>query len=173
MNTNNSSETAKRDSWKTIEMPGSRTCLQFRRTFTQEEYDRMSFGLIPHEMEDKWFIFMEGDRLYFHRSWTGHCIYQVQLQNDGGNYSVTEALVNRDGSQYKSTDDAYDTALLSFLIDNFLLGRQAPFPMPSNLAKDVPKGIFQHSIAGTAYPEQPITAKQSWIDKLKHRLTDR
>ena len=30
-------------------------------------------------MEDKWFIFMENGILYFHRSWTGVCIYQVHF----------------------------------------------------------------------------------------------
>jgi len=32
-------------------------------------------GLVPEEIEDKWFIYWEDDTLFFHRSWTGNCIY--------------------------------------------------------------------------------------------------
>ena len=53
-------------------MPSSIGQLVFTRSFTAEEYTCLSRGLIPEVMEDKWFIFMEADRLYFHRSWTDH-----------------------------------------------------------------------------------------------------
>jgi hypothetical protein len=45
---------------------------------------------------------------------------------------VIEALVNRDPDEYKIADDEFDVALLSFLIDNLLLGRPARLPERPN-----------------------------------------
>ena len=36
--------------------------------------DQIRAGHIPEMMEDKWFIYWQDDRLFFHRSWTGYCI---------------------------------------------------------------------------------------------------
>ena len=144
---------------KVLPMPASKSRLSFNRDFTQEEYDLIALGLIPHSMDEKWLIFLEDDRLYFHRSWTGTCVYQLRLENNGGNYSVAEAWVNRDPNQYKGTDDAYDAALISFLIDNFLLGKRTPFPLPSDVPKDLPKGAYQHHISGSGYPETAVSKK--------------
>jgi hypothetical protein len=141
---------------KVLPMPASKSRLSIKREFTQEEYNRIALGLIPLSMDEKWFIFLENDWLYFHRSWTGACIYQLRLENHEGNYSVAEAWVNRDPNQYKCTDDAYDVALISFLIDNFLLGKRTPFPLPSDVPKDLPKGAYQHHISGSGYPEAHV-----------------
>jgi len=146
-------EKACRDSWKAQTMPSSTARLPFTRIFTQAEYERLSEGLVPMVMEDKWFIFMEGDWLYFHRSWTGVCIYQIRLQRNENEYIAAEALVNREPDQYKETDLKYDAATLDFLVDNFLLGKRTPFPLPSNLPNNVPQGAYQHSVSGSAYPE--------------------
>jgi hypothetical protein len=103
--------------------------LPFGRTFTREEYNVISRGLVPGDMDDRWFIFLENNQLYFHRSWTGTCIYQITLdRTDSDSIVVTEALVNRDPDEYKIADDEFDVALLSFLIDNLLLGRPAHLP---------------------------------------------
>ena len=103
--------------------------LPFARTFTREEYDVIARGLVPAGMDDRWFIFLENNQLYFHRSWTGTCIYQVTLdRTDSDSIVVTEALVNRDPDEYKTADDEFDVGLLSFLIENLLLGRRAHLP---------------------------------------------
>ena len=106
--------------------------IPFARTFTQAEYDVVSRGLIPAGMDDRWFIFRENDQLYFHRSWTGVCVYQITVEHTADMFVVTEALVNRDPAEYRIADDAFDIALLSFLIDNLLLGRPAKLPSRSN-----------------------------------------
>ena len=134
-------------------MPECRSRLEFDIVFSAEEYEKIAFGLIPLDMDDKWVIFLEDDWLYFHRSWTGACIYQIKLKAEGDKYCVTEAWVNRNSEQYGATDNEYDAKLLSFLIDNFLLGRTTPFPLPCNLPNDLPKGAYQHSISGSGYRE--------------------
>jgi hypothetical protein len=146
-------EKATRESGQSFPLPKQRKNLVFERLFNQDEFDQISLGLISHGMDDKWFIFMEDMQLNFHRSWTGHCIYQIRLEKRDAEYVIVEALVNRNQEEYRNDDDNYDTALLSFLINNFLLGRNTPFPLPENLPKNIPNGVYQHSVSGTAYPE--------------------
>jgi hypothetical protein len=54
-------------------MPAARASLIFNRTFPEEEYQLLGLGLIPEVMEDKWFIYLDGDWLVVHRGWTGYC----------------------------------------------------------------------------------------------------
>ena len=66
---------------------------------------------------------LEDDTLYFHRSWTGHCIYVVHLAAEGESGRMVRADVNRDYEQYQLADDDYDAQLISDLIDVLLQGR--------------------------------------------------
>jgi len=147
------SKKATRNDWKAEPMPNMTSRLPYVRKYSREEYEKISFGLIPQEMEDKWFIILEDDSLYLHRSWTGFCVYKMQLELSEGEYIVVDVLANRDPEQHKGTDINYDTAMLNFLIENFLLKKQTPFPLPSNLLNDLPKGVYQHHISGSGYPE--------------------
>ena len=126
---------AKRDSWKRIPLSETRKQIPVDRTFSEEEYQRLQIGLLPEEMEDKWFIYFEEGWLFFHRSWTGHGIYQVRVepcdpqdQLSTSRYRIAEAWVSRDASIYRFTDDEHDRALVLFLIERFLLKEDVPFP---------------------------------------------
>lgn len=149
----NEPEIARPDSWKTVKMPTRVTSLSLNKTYTADEFSILARGFVPKEMEDKWFVFMQNNTLFFHCSWRGFCIYKVVFEQSNESYVVREAFVNRDTKQYNSTDNNYDTALLSWLIDGLLLHKRVNFPLPSNLPKDSPPGVFQHHIAGTAFPE--------------------
>lgn len=155
-------ETAKLDSWMTKPMPDAIADLDYSAEFSPQEFERISHGLIPKEMEDKWFIVLDGHTLNLHRSWTGHCIYQVEFGRDGEKYSVRRTTANRVPDQYRQTDDDYDVRMLNFLIRNLLLGDNGAFPMPSDLPRNTPKGVFQHHIAGTAYREKRADGKPWW-----------
>lgn len=95
------------------------------------EYDSFLIkkGFIPHEMEDKWLIYLKDDHLYFHRSWTGFCIYDVVLGHRDGRLYLSYGYVNRDPSQYQQTNIKYDMALVLYLIDALLLDKEAEFPI--------------------------------------------
>ena len=56
---------------------------------------------------------MKRNRLYAYRSWTGYCIYIVDLQ-DLNNITVT---VNRDKKQYTEIDNEKDKEKLNKLLD--------------------------------------------------------
>lgn len=110
---------ASRYSWEILPMPKWKSRLSLKRLFTQDEFENLAKGVIPESMDDKWFIFFENDWLNFHRSWTGFCIYQVKIINNGNRYEITEAWVNRNLRQYKNIFKTFDKFLLGLLIDNF------------------------------------------------------
>jgi hypothetical protein len=123
---------ADRHSWsKLTPLPEQRARLDFAGTFTPAEYERLCAGLIPEQMEDKWFIFAEDGTLFFHRSWTGHCIFELHLEAQGEGWGVAAAYASRDPGQYQSPGENYDLRLLDYLVEGVLLGRQAPLPLDS------------------------------------------
>ena len=119
---------ATRGSLKTKPLPEARAPLSYERRFDAKELERLTVGLLPQQMEDRWFIYSEDDWLYFHRSWTGTCIYAVRLGAAGAGKKVVETWVNRDPEQYKKADDLYDTEILGYLVERLLLGRRVSFP---------------------------------------------
>ena len=130
-------------------MPANAAWLPFTGSYSLEEYERLSRGLVPEVMEDKWFIVEDGGTLSFHRSWTGVCLYQVRLELAGERYQVVDARVN---GAVGGIDIWYEAWLLRFLIENLLLGHALPFPLPAGTPD--PEGIIQHGFSGTAFPSE-------------------
>ncbi len=110
-------------------MPAARTRLIYTRRFTEREYARIARGFNPTDMDDRWFIFLQGHHLRFHRSWTGFCIYDLVLGHDNGGALVLEAWVNRDKTEYNWSSDKLDSDNLDSIIDNFLLDDRMSAPM--------------------------------------------
>ncbi|OYE00476.1 hypothetical protein [Nostoc sp. 'Peltigera membranacea cyanobiont' 232] len=113
---------AKRDDWKTEPMPSASTKIALEKLYSQEEFDRITAGVIPEQMEDKWFIFYEAPWIYFHRSWTGFCIFKVRFEVVGDSVKIAEVQVNRDPAEYSNTDDKRNASMLLILL-NSLSGR--------------------------------------------------
>jgi len=153
-----SNEIATRGSWKILPLPTVRAKLGFAESYAADEFERVKRGLIPKKMEDKWFIFFEESWLYFHRSWTGPCIYAVRFEASATGASAVESWVSRDSAHYRETRTDYERALVKFLIDAFLLGKPATFPVPSSVPVDTLKGLYQHALVGRAYPESVFPA---------------
>jgi hypothetical protein len=145
------SEPATSASWKIKPLPEKRAPLPYERRFSAAEHARLVRGLVPVEMEDKWFIYLEDGLLRLHRSWTGACIYGVRLAMDGEGSIVEEAWVSRATDDYTRTDDAYDARLLSFLIERLLLGNsQVPFPVPDAIEGGDKASLYRHHVVGHA-----------------------
>jgi len=49
-------KTAKPTDWKTQVLPSKKTTIRLDRTFSPQEMKRIRRGLVPEQMEDKWFI---------------------------------------------------------------------------------------------------------------------
>ncbi|WP_223257705.1 hypothetical protein [Pectobacterium peruviense] len=62
---------AQAQDWKRVPAPQQTAPLNFQALFTDAEAEQMRQGIIPKQMEDKWFIYFEDGWLRFHRSWTG------------------------------------------------------------------------------------------------------
>ncbi len=105
-------------------------------------------GLVPEQMEDKWFIYWKDDALFFHRSWTGFCIYVVRFAAKGDSFGMTEADVNRDTEQYEEASDERDAEMISYLVDVLLLHQEAAFP--SNEPSSEKQALMNWSQVGRA-----------------------
>jgi ADP-ribosyl-[dinitrogen reductase] hydrolase len=96
--------------------------LEIDLSFNEDEFYIIQRGLIPEEMEDKWFIFYEDGWLYFHRSWTGFGIYKAQIIKEGYDYYIKEFWVERNQEKFGEIYDENDVNNITFLIFNGLLG---------------------------------------------------
>ena len=98
-------------------MPEQRAQLDFERRLNEPEYRALIQGVIPRSQEDRWFAFEVDDWFSLCRSWTGHCIYRVRLEDNGDGWRIAEAWVNRDPDQYASDDDRADALMLDRLLN--------------------------------------------------------
>jgi len=130
-------------------LPARRTTVRLDRVFSPDEMDCIRMGFVPMQMEDKWFIYWKDNCLFFHRSWTGFCIYVVRFIAEGETWRMIEADVNRDPRQYKVTDDDLDAGLISYLVDVLLLRRQAAMPAPEGSSAEK-NALMMWSLVGRA-----------------------
>jgi uncharacterized protein (TIGR01777 family) len=141
------------DSWKVLPFVDG-ALLEYQATFDAVELERLSAGLVPEAMEDKWFIYYEKPYLHLHSSWTGHPVFRVTLEESASGAIVAEArrspLPDR---PLEGLDLAYEAKLLDFLVSNLLLRKAKPFPVPKGMEQLAP-GIYQHVVSGTGYQEQ-------------------
>jgi hypothetical protein len=103
-------------------MPAQSHEIPFAGAYSPLEFEIISAGLMPVEMEDRWFIYYESPWLYLHRSWTGFCIYKVRFEPCGDKILATETIVNRDPAQYSETGDAKDVDFLRGLLGRLIQG---------------------------------------------------
>lgn len=97
--------------------------LPFERHFTATEYELLVAGSISESMDDHWDIYLEGDTLYFHRSWTGICIFKVRLGKAADEYAIAEAAI---GNYPWSNPVEPHVAVLEGVIDFVLLRKPHP-----------------------------------------------
>ena len=162
MSDSSASPIATCDSWNTF-APGLMTPLPYQATFSREEYATITRGLIPGEMEDKWFVFWEADALFLHRSWTGLCVYRVAFRDCGDRFEVAEATVAANREHYRRGSDRHEAALLDFLIRGLLLHQPVAFPMPSQLPASAHPGLYQLLVAGTRFPERTLNGNETTV----------
>ncbi len=118
-------ERAVKNSWNNMPMPELSKFIEVNLEYSSKDIENIKMGFIPQEMEEKWFIYFDDSesKLYFHRSWTGMCIYIVNFEEKDGKFVATKAEVNRDPSQYTCEDDDRDKESLKMILDCHLLGR--------------------------------------------------
>ena len=100
--------------------------IEINLRFSKEQFARIKKGLIPRQMEDKWFVFYEEGWLFFHRSRTGFGIYKTHILPEDQDYVIKEFWVERNAKIYRVEDDAADREDFVFLIGRGLLGIDLP-----------------------------------------------
>jgi hypothetical protein len=112
---------ATRNSWKTLPLPDRRELLGLSAVFSDADGERMIQGHVPRDMDDEWFIFFDNGWLYFHRSWTGTCIYAQRLDGSPAGVRVIDGWVSRDAEEYRSPGIERDREIVLQLIRSRLL----------------------------------------------------
>lgn len=139
--------------WKTEPMPDRYTVIRFDHPYTKKDRQKIVKGLMPEQMEDKWFVYFSHGVLHFHRSWTGYCVYRVYFEDNDREFRATHAEVNRLREQYTETDDEVDRQMIPYLIDVLLLKKDAQFPSGAKHPEDILK--IWSSVGKSAFNVNP------------------
>ena len=106
-------------------MPEKNKTVQLNVGYSDQEMEKIKFGIIPRDMDDRWFIYYGEDEetLNLHRSWTGFCVYMVKFKRIDSGFAALNAVVNVDPEQYRCSDDAEEKRRCLDLIDILLLNK--------------------------------------------------
>ncbi len=134
----NQMKKAKKTDWKNTPMPNEFILLpETDIKYNFDEYNKIGNGLIPECMEDKWFMYLENDTLYCHRSWTGIILYEVHFIKNSDSISIEKILLNSQAYKPdKEIDIKYELEMLLFLVNRMLLGKNVEFPVDPTIKID-------------------------------------
>ena len=114
------------------EMPKEHKEIELDIKLTESELETIrNTKHIAEDMEDKWHIIFDDNKLYYYRSWTGFCVYIIYISEDG----IHKAIVNRCDEQYTEKSDLSDKYTIESYI-MYLLGRTAEYIELSDKAFD-------------------------------------
>lgn len=91
-----------------------------RRRWSDADWATICRGHRARGMDEKWHAFVEADRLFLHRSWTGRGIYEAQFAHDEAGWFIAELLVSGDRDHYRRATDAYEALFVECIIDGVL-----------------------------------------------------
>lgn len=129
----------KRSEWKTSGFSTPQSIKAGFR-FSETNAARLRFGLLPEQMEDKWFACFENGKLSLYRSWTGFKIYEAEICRRDAFYEITEITVERDPERHSNKDDDMDIDAFSFLVGRGMLGLNVEQPIKPDNENDFLKG---------------------------------
>lgn len=101
----------KKSDWKTQEMPEKNVTYSIKNELNEKQLEKLKHGFLPRDMDHHWFYYYEDGKVYFHRSWTGNCIFIVEIKDD-----ELVVTANRDESQYKVKTVEGDVKTLNLLL---------------------------------------------------------
>ena len=108
--------TIKKDDWQTIDMPNNVENFTLEKKLDDKYIELLKLGYLEKSMDSKWFMYCEDNKMYIHRSWTGYCIYIVELSDKG----ILNVVVNRNNKQYSETNLEFDRFFVDHLISMFI-----------------------------------------------------
>jgi len=112
------------DTWKHFPMSETKAPLGFSGRYSGADFTKIRAGYFIKDMDEKWFIYYEEPWLYFHRSWTGICIYQIHFASDGEGWNAVESWAAHDPDNYTQEQNEHDKHLVGKLITSRLLNKE-------------------------------------------------
>ena len=147
---------ALKSDWDRYEpMPEEHVVLSFQHEYSPGDYEKIQYGVIPEQMEDKWFIYFEENKLHCHRSWTGNCLYIAEFEVSERSSKITKLTVNRDREQYTERDNNWDCHFVVYLINLLLLHKPTPYPEKDDIDPET-SAVQQWSQVGRAMFEEDV-----------------
>ena len=140
---------ATKDDWRRKPLPEKHNMVSTHRLFSKDEMRQICLGYVPEEMENKWFVYFEENKLYFHRSWTGTLLFIAYFRKNDEQYEMFKADLNRDNKQYTAEDDEEDIQIINNLIDRLLLHRHIDLS-----SEDLQSVLSNWSMYGSAMLEE-------------------
>ena len=120
------SKKARRSSWQVERLAIPQPIPPPSRVWTDDEMDAIRRGYVPWIMDEKWFIFMEDNHMFAHRSWTGLGIYEATFAPAEGGFVIESAVVTGDETKYRRSSDEVESLTLEVLIASYLLKEPLP-----------------------------------------------
>jgi hypothetical protein len=87
---------------------------------TDKEFETVLNGKISRSMDEKWNIIFNDGWLYFHRSWTGKCIYKVKVEKFDAVNFITTVQINNSKDEYKMEDVKSEIIIFKEIFQYFL-----------------------------------------------------
>ena len=106
--------------WKTEIMPEETESFYSGRVLMPHEYKKLMVGLKPNSMEDKWFVYYQEQKIYFHRSWTGHCIFITEVE-DSDSIRLGKVIANNNSNQFGLKDLEAKKDMFNKLVDYLII----------------------------------------------------
>ena len=141
-----------KNNWKTIDISLSEM-INFNREISENDLNKIIKGFLPKDMEDKWFIYFENNKLYFSRSWSGYCIFILTISIKNKKIFLHDLIYNSDSNQNPlSSYSNFYYLIVNYLIDSLLLKIDSKLILST---KDFDNGTleFIHGIIGNTYHE--------------------
>lgn len=133
-------------------LSAKRERLAFGREYSSQEHERMTYGVSPFDMDEKWIMICEGETLRMWRSWPpNECIFEIVLYKVGGGYETRDAWVAAEWLENPNMTKSYTVALLDYLVQRMLLARAAQFPFPAAVKTPMDRMMFRHSMVGSSF----------------------
>lgn len=95
------------------------------------------------QMEEKWDIYLYGDRIYFCRSWTGALVFVAEFTATGSEIVISRIWA---AGELTEPDSTFAIRQVDYLIKSHIFGRAVPHPLPENLPRE-PQTVGLHSFS--------------------------
>ena len=95
------------------------------------------------QMEEKWDIYLYGDRNYFCRSWTGELCFVAEFSTTGSEIVISRIWAAKELSK---PDGRFAIQQVDYLIKSHLFKRTVPHPLPEGVPRE-PEGVGAYSFS--------------------------